>query len=146
MFWIGRGRIDHQLHRLTSRSAWDENWRSSNRGSDTPNNRNGYASADHASTVNTFYVALPFNDLAFPDKAREWVPRAWHRPNKDGKQVSACKDRWVEIKNSAVVPALRSGRMWDRCATIMRNMFSETNGRRPLPAPASMSLRRSRSI
>ena len=70
-----------------------------NHGSDNPNNRNGYASGSHASTLNPFYVALPFNDLAFPDKARQWLPAGWYRRPKDGKQVSACKDRWVEIKN-----------------------------------------------
>jgi hypothetical protein len=51
--------------------------------------------------VNPFYVALPFNDLAHPDKARDWVPRSWHRPNLDGKQVSACKDRWVCVKSAS---------------------------------------------
>lgn len=98
-FWIGEaGSSISSTDNVAS--AWDENWRSTNRGSDNPNDRNGFASADHASTVNPFYVALPFNDLAFPDKAREWVPRSWHRPPEDGKQVSACKDRWVWIKNA----------------------------------------------
>jgi len=99
IFWIGEG--GSNISSTTNiGSAWDENWRSTNRGSDDPNDRNGFASADHASTVNPFYVALPFNDLAYPDKAREWVPRSWHRPPEDGKQVSACKDRWVWIKNA----------------------------------------------
>jgi hypothetical protein len=98
-FWIGEGGSNISSTNNIG-SAWDENWRTSNRGNDNPYDRSGYAPADHAPTVNTFYVALPFNDLAFPDKAREWVPRSWHRPNKDGKQVSACKDRWVEIKNA----------------------------------------------
>jgi hypothetical protein len=80
-------------------SAWDQNWRDSNRGTDSPYNRSGYATADHAATVNPFYVALPFNDLAYPDKAREWLPPGWHREPRDGRPVSACKDRWVEIKN-----------------------------------------------
>jgi hypothetical protein len=98
-FWIGEGGSNISSTDNVA-SAWDENWRSTNRGSDNPNDRNGFASADHASTVNPFYVALPFNDLAFPDKASEWVPRGWHRRSEDGKQVSACKDRWVWIKNA----------------------------------------------
>lgn len=99
MFWIGEGSTP--ISSTTNiQSSWDEDWMSHNRGSDSPYNRNGYASGSHASTLNPFYIALPFNDLAFPDKAREWVPRSWHRPNKDGKQVSACKDRWVLIKNA----------------------------------------------
>jgi len=67
-------------------------------GSDSPDDRNGYASGTHASSFNPFYVALPFNDLAYPDKAKQYLPAGWQRPDKDGKPVSACKDRWVEIK------------------------------------------------
>ncbi len=99
MFWIGEGATP--ISSTTNEaSAWDLDWRSSNSGSDSPKDRNGYASARHAATVNPFYVALPFNDLAFPDKARDWLPRGWYRRPRDGKQVSACKDRWVEIKNA----------------------------------------------
>jgi hypothetical protein len=98
MFWIGEGGSSISATDNIG-SAWDEHWRSTNRGNDSPDARNGYASADHASTVNPFYVALPFNDLAYPDKAY-LVPRSWHRPPVDGKQVSACKDRWVCIKNA----------------------------------------------
>ena len=97
MFYIGEG-ASSISSTDNKASSFDENWVSSNRGTDNPYDRNGYASGSHASTVNPFYVALPFNDLAFPDKAREWLPAGWHRPPKDGKQVSACKDRWVEIK------------------------------------------------
>jgi hypothetical protein len=98
-FWIGEGSTP-MSSTTNEASAWDLDWRSTNSGVDSPNDRNGYASGRHASTVNPFYVALPFNDLAFPDKAREWLPRGWYRRPKDGKQVSACKDRWVEIKNA----------------------------------------------
>ncbi len=99
IFWIGEG--GSQISATDNiGSAWDEDWRKSNRGTDNPYQRNGYAPADHAPTVNPFYVALPFNDLAYPDKARRWLPEGWHRPMKDGKQVSACKDRWVQIKNA----------------------------------------------
>lgn len=99
MFYIGEGGSNISSTDNIA-SAWDENWRTSNRGPDNPNNRSGYGPADHAATVNTFYIALPFNDLAFPDKARRWLPAGWHRPDKDGKQVSACQHRWVEIKNA----------------------------------------------
>jgi len=97
VFYIGEG--DTPISRTTNEaSAWDEDWRTSNGGSDSPNNRIGYTPAYHAARVNPFYVALPFNDLAFPDKAHRWLPKGWYRAPKDGKQVSACKDHWVEIK------------------------------------------------
>ena len=99
MFWIGEGDTPIS-HTTNEQSSWDEDWRENNHGSDSPYNRNGYAAGGHASTLNPFYVALPFNDLAFPDKARRYLPDGWFRRPKDGKQVSACKDRWVEIKNA----------------------------------------------
>jgi len=97
MFYIGEGgsSISNTDNKA---SSFDQNWLDNNRGTDNPNYRNGFASAGHASTVNPFYIALPFNDLVYPDMARRYVPAWWHRPNKDGKPVSACKDRWIEIK------------------------------------------------
>jgi hypothetical protein len=98
-FWIGEGSTP--ISSTTNvESSWDEEWEQKNHGSDNPYDRDGYASGNHASTLNPFYCALPFNDLAFPDKARLWLPRGWYRHPVDGRQVSACKDRWVEIKNS----------------------------------------------
>ena len=93
IFWIGED--------SSHASAWNENWTKSNRGADDPGKRNGFATSAHASSVNPFYVALPFNDLAHPDKAHDWVPRSWNRPDIDGKPISACKDRWVCIKNAS---------------------------------------------
>lgn len=91
-FWIGE--------RSTKTSAWNAKWTQSNNGEDSPQDRSGYAPAKHASSLNPFYVALPFNDLAFPKKARQWLPTGWQQPRKDGKPVSACQHRWVEIKNA----------------------------------------------
>jgi hypothetical protein len=103
-FWIGEGSTPISSTDNVA-SAWDEDWRDSNGGNDTPGERdesspNGYGPAHHAANVNPFYVALPFNDLAFPDKARRWLPAGWYRPPRNGKQVSACQHRWVEIKNA----------------------------------------------
>jgi hypothetical protein len=91
-FWIGE----------SPASAWNQNWTLSNGGSDAPGDRdaNGYGPAHHAARVNPFYVALPFNDLAFPEKAQKWLPAGWARTGADTKTVSACQHRWVEIKNA----------------------------------------------
>ena len=100
MFWIGEGPTP--IGTATNLgSAWNAGWVKSNHGLDSPYNRNGYAAGDHASTLNPFYVALPFNDLAHPDEARDYVPRNWAAGEKDGKPVSACQNRWVWIKSEA---------------------------------------------
>jgi hypothetical protein len=99
IFWIGEG--PNPISSTTNvGSAWEEQWRNDNGGPDSPYNRSGYAPATHAARINPFYVALPFNDLAFPDKARRWIPKGWQRASTNGKPLSACKDRWVEIKNA----------------------------------------------
>jgi hypothetical protein len=98
-FWIGEGGSSISPTDNIE-SAWDTNWRANNHGTDNPNDRDGYLPGGHIAMTNPFYVALPFNDLAFPDKARRWLPAGWYRPPREGKQVSACKDRWVEIKNA----------------------------------------------
>ena len=92
LIWIGEGDVKS--------SAWDANWVKDFNGTDTPEERNGYSPAGHACGSNPFYVALPFNDLAHPDLAQQWLPRGWARSTRDGKPISACKDRWVQLKNA----------------------------------------------
>jgi hypothetical protein len=101
VFWIGEGSTP--LSGMTNKmSAWDMNWVHDNGGADDQYDLNGYASGSHASLINPFYVALPFNDLAYPDKTERWLPPGWYKPTHHGdKPVSACQGRWIEIKNSA---------------------------------------------
>ncbi len=82
-------------------SAWVTDWCSAYGGKDSLEDRRGLLPRHHAALLNPFYIALPFNDLAFPEKAREWLPPGWIKSTKRGeKPVSACKDRWVEIRNA----------------------------------------------
>jgi hypothetical protein len=100
VFWIGEG--GSTISSTTNvDSAWITNWSNSYGGDDDLERRRGLLPRDHAALCNPFYIALPFNDLAFPDKAARWLPAGWSRPVRPGqKQISACKDRWVEIRNS----------------------------------------------
>jgi len=90
VFWIGE--------KTKLNNTWNLQVPPGGASDDSPDDRNGYSPATHASFFNPFYVALPFNDLAYPDKAKQFLPAGWQRPDKDGKPVSACIDRWVEIK------------------------------------------------
>jgi hypothetical protein len=97
VFWIGEG--GSTLSSTTNYAgAWNMEWMHDNGGTDDPDDEDSYAQRGHASTLNPFYVALPFNDLVYPDKARRWIPSYWFKPSRNGKQVSACQHRWVEIK------------------------------------------------
>jgi hypothetical protein len=101
VFWIGEGSTP--LSGMTNKmSAWDMNWVHDNGGADDQYDMSGYASGSHASLINPFYVALPFNDLAYPDKTARWLPSGWYKQTHHGdKPVSACQGRWIEIKNRA---------------------------------------------
>jgi len=80
--------------------GWYPRWTQENGGADAHDNLDGYASGSHASTMNPFCVALPFNDVMNPKLALQWVPTGWRKPVRDEKSSSFCKDRWLEIKNS----------------------------------------------
>jgi hypothetical protein len=93
IFWLGKG---------DKASSWDPHWIRDNGGPDDEFEMSGYASMTHATRMNPFYVALPFNDLAHPDLAMKWLPKGWTSSGTTGDETrSACKDRWVEIKNRA---------------------------------------------
>ncbi len=86
-----------------SPSAWDPHWVHDNGGDDDPDQmtrRSGYSYMTHASELNRFYVALPFNDLAHPYKAARWMPSTWTKRTRGGKPVSVCEGRWIELKNA----------------------------------------------
>jgi hypothetical protein len=101
VFWIGEGSTP--MSSMTNRSsAWDINWVHDNGGADDQYDMSGYGSGSHASLINPFYVALPFNDLAYPDKTERWLPPGWYKSAHHGeKQQSSCQGRWIEIKNAA---------------------------------------------
>jgi hypothetical protein len=92
VFWIGEG---------STANGWNPSWVTDNGGPDDQYGMNGYASERHASTLNPFYAALPFNDLTHPELTYRWLPRGWIKPLRDKNGVSVCKDRWIEIKNAS---------------------------------------------
>ncbi|MCS7064095.1 MAG: hypothetical protein NZM04_08675 [Methylacidiphilales bacterium] len=95
VFWIGQGRVI-PTSATNYMSAWDRQWQWNYGGKDDPQNRAGFVPREFAATLNPFYVALPFNDVAYPELARKWVP--WWQEGL-GRWVSQCKGRWVEIRN-----------------------------------------------
>lgn len=103
VFFIGQGSTS--ISDTTNyRSAWDQAWTRNFGGVDFPDKR---VTSDHmgttlpkkfAPTLNPFYVALPFNDVKYPQLARKYVPwwnqAAWEQEP----YHSQCKGRWVMIE------------------------------------------------
>ncbi|WP_242529268.1 hypothetical protein [Methylacidimicrobium sp. B4] len=97
VFWIGTDWAP-QSPSGNLRSSWDAHWVRHYGGEDSPVARAGLLPGTHAATLNPFYVALPFNDLAHPGLARKWIP--W-----DGSEAadgrSRCEGHWVEIEGAS---------------------------------------------
>jgi hypothetical protein len=97
-FWIGQGSTP--ISPTTNyASAWDTKWTKSYGGMDDPSCRIGFLPSKFAATRNPFYVALPFNDVKYPDLAKRWIP--WYKPPARGQRyISQCKGRWIQIRTS----------------------------------------------
>jgi len=103
-FWIGQGGTS--ISPTTNiKSAWDSFWKKNFGGIDCPDQRKDAKKFREASlprkfapTLNPFYVALPFNDIAFPKKSRKWVYWWDEERFKKGRFDSQCKGRWVMIR------------------------------------------------
>jgi len=103
-FWIGQGGTP--ISATTNiKSAWDSFWKKNFGGIDCPDQRKDAKKFREASlpkrfapTLNPFYVALPFNDIAFPEKSRKWVYWWDEVKFRKGRFESQCKGRWVMIK------------------------------------------------
>jgi hypothetical protein len=98
-FWIGQG-CTSVSDTTNYKSAWDGDWTDNYGGLDDPVRRVGLLPRRFAPTLNPFYVALPFNDVAFPEIAEKYVP--WWKPTKSADRYkSQCKGHWIQIRNKS---------------------------------------------
>lgn len=96
-FWVGEPAASGGNSNLAS--AWDPLWVQHFGGVDAPGGFTRISSSSEftARHLNAYYVALPFNDLKFPEIARKVVPW-WNESsyrNSPGK--SQCQGRWIKI-------------------------------------------------
>jgi hypothetical protein len=95
-FWIGQGSSSYS-ETTNYASAWDTQWTKNYGGMDDPTRRVGFLPSRFAATKNPFYVALPFNDVKYPELAKKWIP--WYKtPARGQRYVSQCKGRWLQIR------------------------------------------------
>jgi len=94
-FWIGDDRTRYSPQG-NFKSAWDTSWRKNYGGDDFPHHRIAYHPASFLPGLNPFYVALPYNDVAHPEK-RHLIP--WFDPTKPPKSkwTSVVRGRWVAV-------------------------------------------------
>ena len=98
VFWVGELPTENNPTPNTQ-SAWDQNWQANFGGYDQPDQRQGYLPAGFTPSLNPFYVALPYNDVAkggvHRPEASEVIPWFWEAYRGDG--ISVCKGRWLAI-------------------------------------------------
>jgi hypothetical protein len=104
VFWVGE--LPTQNNPTPNvMSAWDQNWQANFGGYDEPDRRSGYLPAGFTPSLNPFYVALPYNDVAkggvHRPEASEVIPWFWESYRGDG--ISVCKGRWLAIHHAGKV-------------------------------------------
>lgn len=96
VFWVGEGADAENAFISNTSSAWDTDWQSHFGGLDDPNERNGWFPAGFIPKENSFYVALPYNDI---DEKGHRKKDAKNCPlARDDHIASWCKNAWVAIR------------------------------------------------
>ena len=101
-FWIGQGSTGYN-DTTNYASAWDMKWTRNFGGIDHPEKRVTAAKSTSlpkkfAPTLNPFYVALPFNDIKYPDLAAKYVPWWDKKAYRNAPFQSQCRGRWLMIE------------------------------------------------
>jgi hypothetical protein len=104
IFWVGE--LPTQNNPTPNvMSAWDQNWQANFGGYDHPERRSGYLPVDFVPSLNPFYIALPYNDVAkggvHRPEAAQVIPWFWERYRGDG--ISVCKGRWIAVHHQGRV-------------------------------------------
>lgn len=104
VFWVGELPTQNNPTPNTM-SAWDQNWQANFGGYDDPDRRKGHCPRGFDPTLNPFYIALPYNDVAkggvHRPEASEVIPWFWEAYRGDG--ISVCKGRWLAIHHEGRV-------------------------------------------
>jgi hypothetical protein len=99
-FYIGQGSLASVPGSSANRdSAWDRQWRENYGGTDDPRRRSGFRPTAFVPRLNPFYVALPFNDVAYPASAQRFIP--WFNERiahaRSTAHRSVVKGQWLAI-------------------------------------------------
>jgi hypothetical protein len=104
VFWIGELPTEHNPTPNT-KSAWDQNWQQNFGGYDRPDKRDGFLPEGFVPSLNPFYIALPYNDVAkggvHRPEASDVIPWFWESYQGDG--ISVCKGHWLAIHHDGKV-------------------------------------------
>jgi hypothetical protein len=86
VFWVGEPGNE--------KSAWDPKWQERFGGVDDPRHRKGYRPAAFVPRLNTFYCALPYNDVAGRPSERTKLKGRWVEVSAGGR---SCFCQWEDV-------------------------------------------------
>lgn len=103
-FWVGEKASSENGFISNIASAWDENWTLHYGGEDTPNSRKDYYPLAFTPKQNSFYFALPYNDLdeSGEKKSNRDSIIPWAKLN-NNTNTSICENRWIKITKGVSV-------------------------------------------
>lgn len=97
VFWVGETGSAENGNIANLASAWDENWQQHFGGVDDPVKRNGYQPAAFKSKENTFYFALPYNDISEAGVRKATAKSCSNAKSQGLQHYSWCKNSWIAI-------------------------------------------------
>lgn len=100
VFWVGEGATADNGYIQNAESAWDGEWMQHFGGVDDPDTRCGFKPCEFIPKENSFYVALPYNDLNDQgDRKNDAHIIPWNNP---AAAKSVLKNRWIEVRLGSV--------------------------------------------
>jgi hypothetical protein len=97
VFWVGEPGDSDNGNIPNAESAWDGTWQQHYGGIDGPDRRNGYNPAGFTPKENSFYAALPYNDIAPNGSRKADGDRCKpYNPAPDDR-YSYCKNDWIAV-------------------------------------------------
>lgn len=99
VFWIGEGADDSNDFIHNRASAWTRDWVAAYGGVDNPDKLCDFKPCDFTPGENSFYAALPYNDLDEMCQPKGNQDRIYWFQNTTGRGGTLIKNRWIEIKH-----------------------------------------------
>lgn len=100
VFWVGEKSDSDNGFIPNAASAWDDQWQQHYGGVDDPSRRKGYVPAQFTPQENSFYFALPYNDLDQNGKRKASAASCQTYAVTSNQPYSWCKNIWITIRSN----------------------------------------------
>ena len=129
IFWVGEAATQDNDFIHNSASAWLDDWQAAYGGVDDPNNRCGWLPCGFTPKENSFYFALPYNDL-HDDGSRKASARniPWYGKVIDANPTSVVKNHWIKITLQKATGEKTAYAQWEDAGPFVYDDFDYVFG------------------